>query len=197
MKQTILGVLLLACVSMQAQEKTPSQHELAISYGYPTIGFAMNVDSNILCDDFSDAYYANDKDFGPLSLEYYYQPSHLVSFGGVMAFINRQKDIRQGGNTIGDITCRYFTLMPAVKFNWVRTKHFGLYSKIAAGLSYCYENTNGTDILGNHVDKTDNMLYFIGQLSLLGIEAGSRLRVFGELGLGVQGVYNIGLRYRF
>ena len=196
-----MTILLVVLTSMRAQDAT--KHEIAISYGYPTIGFAMQVDSDPTCDDFFDAVYKNDRDFGPLSLEYYYHASPLVSVGGVMTFIQRKKDINQNlrdGQKIGDHTCRNFALMPSLKLNWLRTRNFSVYSKIAVGVAIGKNTTKGKDAgcFGDaEVDKKKTEFSPMGQLSLVGIEAGGRLRAFGELGLGVQGVINAGLRYRF
>lgn len=196
-----ITILLIVLATMKAQDAT--KHEIAIGYGYPTIGFAMQVDSNPICDDFIDAVYTNKRDFGPLSLEYYYHASPLVSVGGVVTFIQRKKDINQNlrdGQKVGDYTSRNYAIMPSIRLNWVRAKHFGLYSKAAVGVLIGKSTTKGKDVgcFGdNEVDKKKTELLPMGQLSLVGIEAGGRLRAFGELGLGVQGVINAGLRYRF
>ena len=207
---TMIGVLLLACVSVQAQEKTP-QHEIAVSYGYPTIAFAMNVDSDPNCPSFLGGTFENDRDFGPLSLEYYYRVSPLVSVGGAFTYIKRKKDIYQWMHHSGDHTENYYAVMPSLRLNWARAKHFCLYSKVALGAYLNVTTDKGVDIGINRVldevdnavlpstvvDKTKLRVYPIGQLSPLGIEVGDRLRVFGELGIGIQGVYYGGLRYRF
>ena len=132
MKQTLITALLLACASMQAQNVS-SRHEIGVSYGYPTIAFAMFVDSDPSCPHAEQAFYENDRNFGPLSLEYFYRISRWISVGGVFTFINRQKDIVQEKIQIGDFTERYYALMPSIKYNWVRRKHFGLYSRLVAG----------------------------------------------------------------
>lgn len=211
MKQTILGILLLASVSAQAQEKMP-KHEISASYGYPTIAFAMFVDSDPSCPHAEQAFYENDRNFGPLSLEYFYRISRWISVGGVFTFINRQKDIVQEKIQIGDFTERYYALMPSIKFNWVRSKHFGLYSKLVAGpclhtktdkvdsstmIISCGPDYSRTTFIDHCDEYTDRKVGLIGQVTPLGIEAGGRLRAFGELGVGIQGVFNAGLRYQF
>ena len=211
MKQTLITALLLACVSMQAQNVS-SRHEIGVSYGYPTIAFAMFVDSDPSCPHAEQAFYENDRNFGPLSLEYFYRISRWISVGGVFTYINRQKDIVQEKIQIGDFTERYYALMPSIKFNWVRSKHFGLYSKLVAGpclhtktdkvdsstmIISCGPDYSRTTFIDHCDEYTDRKVGLIGQVTPLGIEAGGRLRVFGELGVGIQGVYNVGLRYKF
>ena len=195
MKHTIIAALLLACVSMQAQNVT-SRHDIGISYGYPTIAFGMFVDSNRNCSYVEDGFYCNDRNFGPLSVEYYYRFTPLISAGGVFALIDRRKDIVDKEVKVGDNTDRYYAAMPAIKFNWARGEFVSLYSKLVVGP--CLHNeTDKISVNGVTEKYTSSHLGVIGQFTPIGIEIGGRLRVFGELGLGIQGVCNAGLRYRF
>lgn len=196
MKQTILGVLLLACLSVQAQKKTP-QHEIAFSIGYPTIAFAPR---NIVgvCDDFEDTWYCNERKFGPMSLEYYYRLSPLIGVGGFFTLINIKQDIEEkDGKVIGDYTERYYSIMPSIKVSWLRGEYIALYSKAALGICLHPETTKGVDSKGVKVDYTEHKVGPMYHLTLLGLEVGSRLRAFGEFGFGVKGVYSLGLRYQF
>lgn len=207
MKQTLITALLLTCTSMQAQNVS-SRHEIGVSYGYPTIAFGMFVDSNRNCSYVEDGFYCNDKDFGPLSVEYYYRFTPLISAGGVFTLIDRRKDIVDNKTKVGDYTERYYAAMPAIKFSWARGEFITLFSKLALGP--CLHNKTDKIYLqaqrfGNTVspvydvteEYSSSHLGLLGQITLLGIEIGSRLKVFGELGIGAQGVYNVGLRYKF
>lgn len=207
MKQTLITALLLACASMQAQNVS-SRHEIGVSYGYPTIAFGMFVDSNRNCSYVEDGFYCNDKDFGPLSVEYYYRFTPLISAGGVFTLIDRRKDIVDNKTKVGDYTERFYAAMPAIKFSWARGEFVTLFSKLALGP--CLHNKTDKIYMqaqrfGNTVspvydvteEYSSSHLGLLGQITLLGIEIGSRLKVFGELGIGAQGVYNVGLRYKF
>ena len=207
MKQTLITALLLTCTSMQAQNVS-SRHEIGVSYGYPTIAFGMFVDSNRNCSYVEDGFYCNDKDFGPLSVEYYHRFTPLISAGGVFTLIDRRKDIVDNKTKVGDYTERYYAAMPAIKFSWARGEFITLFSKLALGP--CLHNKTDKIYLqaqrfGNTVspvydvteEHSSSHLGLLGQITLLGIEIGSRLKVFGELGIGAQGVYNVGLRYKF
>ena len=207
MKQTLITALLLTCTSMQAQNVS-SRHEIGVSYGYPTIAFGMFVDSNRNCSYVEDGFYCNDKDFGPLSVEYYYRFTPLISAGGVFTLIDRRKDIVDNKTKVGDYNERYYAAMPAIKFNWARGEFITLFSKLALGP--CLHNKTDKIYLqaqrfGNTVspvydvteEHSSSHLGLLGQITLLGIEIGSRINVFGELGIGAQGVCNVGLRYKF
>ena len=87
--------------------------------------------------------------------------------------------------------------MPAVKFDWVRKKYFGVYSKLAIGATLRHEKIDYDDN-SSYDDHNDSELHVNWQLSFLGIEAGSpTLRGFLELGTGEQGIFVAGLRYKF
>ena len=207
MKQTLITALLLACASMQAQNVS-SRHEIGVSYGYPTIAFGMFVDSNRNCSYVEDGFYCNDKDFGPLSVEYYYRFTPLISAGGVFTLIDRRKDIVDNKTKVGDYTERYYAAMPAIKFSWARGEFITLFSKLALGpclhnktdkiylQAQCFGNTV-SPVYDVTEEYSSSHLGLLGHITLLGIEIGSRLKVFGELGIGAQGVYNVGLRYKF
>ena len=91
----------------------------------------------------------------------------------------------------------YLTLMPAVKFDYLRKKHFGMYSKLAIGATLRTEKVDyDSNIDAKDHDESD--FHINWQLSLLGLEAGGQaLRGFIELGFGEQGIYVIGVKYRF
>ena len=88
--------------------------------------------------------------------------------------------------------------MPAVKMDWLRRKHFGMYSKVALGATLRTESTDYDDEHKEDEMKSESNVHINCQVSLLGIEAGTtRLRAFAELGFGEQGTGLVGLRYKF
>ena len=87
--------------------------------------------------------------------------------------------------------------MPAVKFDYVRTKHFGMYSKLAFGATLRTEKVDYNDDK-DLKDFNESEFHINWQVSLLGLEAGGQtLRGFMELGMGEQGIYVLGVKYRF
>ena len=83
----------------------------------------------------------------------------------------------------------YLTLLPAVKFDWKRAESYGLYSKLAAGMSLA---------MGKFDSDKANGTAFNFQVSLIGAEfGGTQWRGFGELGFGEQGIICAGIRHKF
>ena len=101
-----------------------------------------------------------------------------------------------GSDKIGESKNNYFTLMPAVKFDWLRKSHFGMYSKLAVGATLRSEEyTSKND---SKRDYTDSTVHLNWQVTAIGIEAGSTtVRGFAELGTGEQGVILAGVRCKF
>ena len=141
-----------------------------------------------------------------LSAEYYYHVSKLVGLGGFVAFNGMDRDMyvtwtNNTNNTkstskTGVARRRNLSVIPAAKFDWLRTKNFGMYTKAGIGVSIMRE-TQKDDIEGG-TDYSDTDLVPNVQLSLLGLEGGTEhIRAFAELGFGEQGILLAGLKYKF
>ena len=186
----------MATTNMSAQKGyDDTKHEVAISIG----GLSNSQWIDILEDVTTTIVGASYKDetfTGPLSAEYLYHAKNWLGVGGVFVFGQSKQDMYLSSTKSGKCTNTYLTLMPAVKFNWLRTNNFGMYSKLAAGATLRSENIDYDD--SSKSDYSHSGLHFNWQASLLGLEAGSStIRAFAELGFGEQGVGLVGLRYKF
>ena len=182
-------------VPVQAQDYE-TRHEIGISTGilsnsgwisaFEDIATALVTGGNVKYD--------NEKFIGPFTAEYFYHVSPLIGVGAIASFSTKKSDMLVADNKTGNYKTNYFTVLPAIKFDWYRSKYFGAYSKLGIGASLrhdiCEEN--------NHEAETDNSILFNWQASLIGIEAGSpNFRGFLEAGCGEQGVLVAGLRCSF
>ena len=198
MKKIILmaAVAMMTAMSAQAQSNVyDTKHEVAISYG---------IDSNSqIIDAFETiggalvgAKFENDKFFGPISAEYFYHVKNWLGVGGILAYGQNKQDVFLLGDKDGVSKNTYLTLMPAVKFDWLRKKHFGMYSKLAVGATLRNEKYDSDD--PSSKDDSDSEVYVNWQASLLGMEfGGPTIRGFLELGTGEQGIILAGVRYKF
>jgi hypothetical protein len=200
MKKILLMAVaaMMATTSVNAQNGYDTKQEVAVSLGalsnsdiinaFETIGGAI---VGVTTD--------NESFFGPVSVEYFYHLNPWLGVGGIIAYGQMSQDLFLTGKKNGkdgEIKNHYTTLMPAVKFDWLRKSHFGVYSKLAIGATLRNEKIDYDS--ANYDDHDDTSLHVNWQLSLLGLEAGSRqLRGFLELGTGEQGIALIGLRYKF
>lgn len=182
--------------TIQAQSDEP-RHEVAVS-----IGAWSNSD---IIDGFEKLGSAmvgvktkNSEFTGPISAEYFYHFKPWLGVGGIAVYGQSTEDFYfpGSGSKDGEFRNTYVTLMPGVKFDYLRKKHFGMYSKLAFGATLRTEKTDYSASGGK--DDSDTEVHVNWQVSLLGIEAGGiHMRGFAELGTGEQGIFVVGARYRF
>ena len=186
MKKMILMVVAAMMVTMTVNaQNSELKNEIGLYYGF---GSASNVVSSISA--IVGAAAGEQSNFwGPVGIEYYHHVTPVVAIGG-MASIAGCNVGNKNGNS--DFTERYITVMPAVKFNWLRKQYFGMYSGVAAGVMFVSADTKGDPTV-----KEDSQVYFMGHATALGLEFGGAFRGFAELGFGEKGVLCAGIRYKF
>lgn len=194
----MVAVALMTAMSVNAQGGyEDTKHEIGISYGamsnttWMSIGDAMGTILTFGAVKYSDGNFT-----GPIAVEYFYHLNPVVGVGAIGAYAKETKDILVANENYGEAKNSYVTVMPAAKFNWLRKKYFGLYSKVAAGLTFASLKENYTK--SGAENQSESKVGFNFQASALGIEAGSEnIRAFAELGVGEQGVILAGIRAKF
>lgn len=203
--KTKIALLLAAFIffgstSALAQDFDPNNEpKNEISLGYGAISSSNSLDAFVdVVSAIFGARYKNGSFIGPLSAEYFYHVSPLVGVGGIGVYSRHEQDVVQNEQVTGKRNSDYFTIMPAVKFNWLRKRQWSMYSKLGLGYTHGHYTTTGKDSSGNDTRSTSDNDLFNFQASLVGIEAGNRnVRGFAELGFGEQGVIHGGVRFRF
>ena len=200
-KLSILIVALLTVVSTQAQDNADQpRHEIGVTYGLGVSLIGDGIGNSLVLgifDSMAGREWTNDKQFGTLGVEYYY---HLpdeprVALGGIFTYAQYGQDIEYKGVKEGERKRTYMTLMPSIKYYYVNSKSFGLYSKAALGAMLV--NVKADDNTQNKSESNSDVR-FMFQASLLGLEVGSQnVRAFVELGAGEQGIFLGGLRVKF
>lgn len=170
----IAALVLAATLNLSAQNYW--KNEIGISYGF---GALTDVSSSYLKGIFSGK---QTNYIGAFGAEYFYRPKSALGVGVVGTFSTCK------WNEIDKARTKYFSIMPAVKYNWLNRDHFSMYSKLALGVLIGIDS-------GDHNDKTKAALAW--QASAVGAEYGSAFRGFVELGFGEQGILIAGLRYKF
>ena len=202
----LLVVACVACVAprVYAQEKDANElpkNEVALGYSIP-------INTSKYFDLLSVLYYSdyNKRSIaGPISAEYFHFVSPKVGVGAVTVYnltgVTYYYDINGGTESVVSATSNisWMTIMPAIKFRWLRKEHFGIYSKLSFGATYGIEVI--TKKLPSEVVKIKKHCYALYpnfHISVIGVEAGSHnIRGFAELGFGEQGLLNGGVRYSF
>ena len=187
------------CLPVQAHDDMETRHEVAVSYGTIPNSIWIDVYTDLIPAMFGETHKTKNR-IGPIGLEYYYHTSSLIGVGAVAVFNTNKMDTFYKEVQSSLITRSYFSFLPSVKFNWLRKEHWGLYSKVAAGVTYAKFNEKYYDELGKNIDDkaTANDIVFNFQATAIGIEAGSsHVRAFTEFGIGEQGIALAGVRYKF
>ena len=187
----IFVTLCVALLSMgvQAQEQ---KHEVGVFYG---IGSASDVLS-FVTTVYSAAAGDQASFWGPIGAEYYYHVSPVVGLGAVAAYASCKAEDEKTRKE--DLTESFFTVMPSVKFNWMRKKGFGMYSALSAGVMFASISCNDNAKANDPSAKDETLTVFMFQATALGAEfGGKQFRGFVEAGVGEKGLLCAGLRYKF
>ena len=191
--KTFILILALAAPICNINAQEP-KHEISVSYGVlPNSLWLDGVQS------FFEALFGQKKNtrnyVGPIGLEYHYRVSPLIGVGAVAVYSHHEEDLLKDDAVIRSRNKNYYTIMPSVKFNWLRRDHWGLYSKVAIGASLFNQKMKEAET-GQKTDE--NKVNFNFQASAIGVEVGSgTIYGFFEAGLGEQGVFLGGVRAKF
>ena len=206
MKKLMMMVVaaMMATVNVNAQVEN-LRHEIGVTYGTGVSVFGDGLGEGLgraiangmfgMGKVGTETY--DEKDFGTLSLEYFYHLNNpRLAVGGILGYATTSQKYRDMStkNPEGDRTRNYYTVMPSIKYYWVNKNYFGLYSKAAIGATFVNAKVNK-----NGSKDTENKTYFSYQASFIGVEGGiPNLRAFVEGGFGEQGVIALGgVRVKF
>lgn len=208
MKKIILALAAVFCLTaaQQAQAQAYPQYyklshpnEISASYGVSLLGSMIGsvVSKADLIgrmagdDDYTSIKSGGTK--GVLNLGYTYQINKWFSVGATAGINRMSVNLEDKTGTLTAAAANIYTLMGTTKFDWFRTRSdiFGMYSKVGLGVMAMH---------GELVedDQAKGTLWLpTGHLSLVGLEVGRAFSGFMELGVGMQGIVQVGIRGRF
>ena len=187
----ILFAMCAALLSMSVQAQD-FKHEVGVFYG---AGSVSNVFS-IITSSFSAAAGDQSSFWGPIGVEYYYHVSPGIGIGTVASYAACKAEDDKTHQD--DLTEKFISVMPSVKFDWLRKKNFGMYSALSAGVMFCSISCNDDAKANDPNAKDESLTSFMFQVTALGADfGGEQFRGFVELGLGEKGLLCAGLRYKF
>lgn len=185
----MLVVALMTTMNVIAQDDT--QHEIGVYYGF---GSASDIFS-ILTNAISAAAGDQSSFVGPIGVEYYYRISPVVAVGGLASYATCKAEDKKTKKD--DLTESFITIMPSVKFNWLRNNGFGMYSALSAGVMFLSVSFDDSVKAADPDAQKETKAKFMFHATALGVEFGGNLRGFAELGFGEKGLLCAGLRYKF
>ena len=200
MMRRMLAFIIVASVcsilNIQAQE-SEKKHEVSFGVGSLANSQILDLVTDLTETTMTAGYvsYDNEKFSIPLSVEYFCHINPLVGVGGIAVYSHGKRDMFYGNELQGRMKTNYYTFIPAVKFNWLRKKNWGLYSKAGLGVSVRNQKWNWYDASHTNDSDTDFILNFQG--TPIGVECGNQYYWgFLELGMGEQGIVNAGIRIK-
>ena len=200
-KSLIIALVLALCLPTLAQEKTQQEtqdfckHEISMGYGFQPV-------SSSSFDMESHGYVRHQFDnVGAIYGAYTYYLNQHVGLGGTYCFDPREITYTyhhyNSNPLVSDLNESCHSVMGHVKLNCINKKHFMLYTKFDAGICFWgYKLTEyQPELFG--VEIPDQHCCFAWQAAA-GIEIGNE-RIAGVLqcGIGMEGNYSIGIRYKF
>jgi hypothetical protein len=201
MKKSIIIALVLAlCLPALAQEKTQQEaqdfckHEVSVGYGFHPL-------SSVSFDLESLGYrYQLDK-VGAFYGAYTYYFNEYIGLGGTYCFDPRKITYTyhhyNSNPLVANLNESCHSFMGHMKLNCINKQHFVLYFKFDAGV--CFWDYHLTEFQPElfAVELPDQHCCFAWQAAT-GIEVGNeRIAGFLQLGVGMEGNYSIGIRYKF
>jgi hypothetical protein len=196
MKKLIAIFMCLIVVSSAYAKNDKDRNEFSITYGQYTIPQFAYVMGGVLGAAFTVGHFSfeNPHLIGAAGVEYVHYVNNWLGFGGAAmcdymtaTALSVASDGTKTPN--GKFQLGVVSVMPVMKFAWLNRAHVGLYSKLAAGAGYTFT--------GETEDIKDKFMFAL-QATPLGMDfGGEQFRGFVELGLGMQGIANVGVRWLF
>lgn len=202
MKKFFFAMLALSCLlaspALRAQNINEwAPNELSASYGVSLIGISINtvidiagaiVDAGKIADiDLASVKSGGSK--GIINASYLYHTNKLFAVGGSVGFNRLSINIQDETGKMTAAASNIIFGMVDAKVNWFRQDIFGMYSKFGLGVM-C--------ITGNLMEGSGHNVWLpTAQVSLIGMELGRQFCGFMELGAGMQGILQAGVKLHF
>jgi len=177
-------------INVKAQESKIPRNQIEVSYGFYTTSHFLgkvfttmkkSIGSGRETNDTS-SYYDLWKSKGNLNISYKYRPLKklYVGLSFICDFDNAVKTNKNGTN-FGISNFNLYTIALEIKYLYLNNKIIQLYGFLGAGYSLTFNK------------EFNDLKFFNGQLTPLGIRIGNKIGGFAEIGFGYKGVANIGL----
>lgn len=184
MLRKILIAAAVVLVAAPALAQGSRRSEVSVSYGIAPVTDWIDSYSDMLTGIVA----GSDTDltgWGSVTVGYNFRLIGSLRLGAQVVYSSNDQKIRNSGSEISN---RYWSVMPNVKWNWLNLKIVSFYSRLGAGASFSKAKVG---------DHSDTSRQFAFQVSPVGVEVGGRIAAYAEAGIGVSGCLLVGARYRF
>lgn len=179
------------------------QHSLSLEFGaFPgCVNRPLIPGSEGGCDDYSSwlwpGEYPGERRYyeGPLrvtggiGISYGYRVRRWFEVGASLTYSGFYQNLYYSRNAgvAGRVRDHYVTLMPYARFSWLNRRSVRLYSSLHLGIQANWQKS--------YFYPTWNNYYLAAHLTPFGIRVGRRLFGYGEVGVGMRGVFVLGIGY--
>lgn len=137
---------------------------------------------------------------GSIGVSYYRSLGKTVSVGGALNYNRVFSDFHGKDDPAikGHFAMDWITLMAAAKFYWFKKPAVAMYTKIGLGAGMIGSQFKKKEADGTKSSSSWSASWTpAAQISAVGVEFGGRFRGFAELGIGMEGILNLGVKYYF
>lgn len=181
-KLLLVAASLLFAASSFAQGSR--RQEITLSYGVAPVTDWIDSYSNLLSGAVLGAD-TKSSGWGAVSLGYSFRLIGGLKIGAQLVYSSNSQAVQGAGS---DISNRYWSVLPNLKWNWLNLKIVSIYARAGAGVTFARVSYGG---------RNEQSTQFAFQVSPLGVEVGGRLAAYAEAGIGTSGSVVAGIRYRF
>jgi hypothetical protein len=201
-KKRVLFISSLFCVLPFFAQENPvslftsnNPHELKLSLGaFPITsndeGYCFWEDDDAFEDEKGWSYLSKGVYSPAINLSYSYQLKSWLSLGAAITYSVLDKTYKNQLTDEMQFKKRrqFLAFTPSVRFDWYRMKYVRVYSGVGLGVAY-YKKKDSFE--------EKNSCYGSVDITYLGMSVGRKWYGFGEMSIGTNGFFKIGVGYRF
>lgn len=174
--------VLFAATSSFAQGSR--RQEITLSYGVAPVTDWIDSYSNLLSGSVVGAD-TKSTGWGAVTVGYGFRLIGGLKIGAQVVYSSNSQTVQGTGS---DVSYRYWSVVPNLKWNWLNLKIVSIYARVGAGVTFARASYEARS------EKSTQLAF---QVSPLGVEVGGRLAAYAEAGIGTSGSLVAGIRYRF
>ncbi|MCO4292275.1 hypothetical protein NF867_05300 [Solitalea sp. MAHUQ-68] len=180
-------------LSLFSSQLKAQKNEVYIGYGLGSVQEASETFSDAFVGIFTGESTETSVKFGPIMLGYNHYLNPKWTIGALYSNTSLEGKTTSNSSSIDlSYTSTYNILMARSDYRYVNKEKFQLYSGLAAGIAFVKAKPiNDSDI------ETSSNTEFAFQLNAIGLRYGKTFGVFGELGVGNNGIFCFGISAKF
>lgn len=187
MKKFLLTLIILSIVKMADAQKLEIYGAYGLGSAQELVDGLSDVGSSLITGGQLNR--ETSLKYGPVMIGMNYYVTPRLSVGALYSKTQSRSDVESGNTTVRYTRNSYDVIMARSDYRWTRG-FVQLYSGLAAGAAFSRAEPYDKSF------KTIKETNFAYQVNALGVRAGRKLGVFGELGFGYNGIVNAGISLR-